>query len=57
MVRTEVPNEHISCKAILHALPFGQVSFGVIKVLHNADGGGRVKISGKKALRRCKVQR
>ena len=29
---------------------------GAIQVLRNADGGGGVRFSGKKALRRCKVQ-
>ena len=31
--------------------------YGAIQVLRNADGGGGVKFFGKKALRRCKIQR
>ena len=30
---------------------------GAMQVLRNADGGGGVKFSGGKALRRCNVQR
>ena len=35
---------------------FTFIAIGAIQVLRNADGVGGVRFSGKKVLRRCKVQ-